>query len=224
MELRITLLINLFIYMTPDEYSRQFTEDDTPGWQAIDAAIEKVYSGQEPRHYASVIKYMLGGPDPLDGTSVYDSQQQTFHRHIISYGMSELYYAPEKSEKEFSNWGFEFTMRIKSISGEEDPKWVIGLMNNLARYVFDTGNWFEDYHYIPANGPIKLESKTDNVGVLFITDPELGTISTPHGQVTFLQLVGITEEQLERLKQSPEQAELLVAELRVHNPLLITAL
>jgi len=210
--------------MTSEEYSKQFNEEDAPGWLAIDAAIEKIYPGREPRHYASVIKYMIGGPDPLDGTSVYDSQQQTFHRHIVSYGMSELYFAPEKSDKEFSNWGFEFTMRIKSTEGEEDPKWVIGLMNNLARYVFQSGNWFEDYHYIPANGPIRLESKTDKVGVLFITDPELGTIATPHGQVTFLQLVGITEAQLERLKQSPEQAVLLIEEMRINNPLLITDL
>ena len=210
--------------MTSEEYSKQFNEEDAPGWLAIDAAIEKIYPGQEPRHYASVIKYMIGGPDPLDGTSVYDSQQQTFHRHIVSYGMSELYFAPEKSDKEFSNWGFEFTMRIKSTEGEEDPKWVIGLMNNLARYVFQSGNWFEDYHYIPANGPIRLESKTDKVGVLFITDPELGTIATPHGQVTFLQLVGITEAQLERLKQSPEQAVLLIEEMRINKPLLITDL
>jgi len=210
--------------MTSEEYSKHFNEEDAPGWLAIDAAIEKIYPGQEPRHYASVIKYMIGGPDPLDGTSVYDSQQQTFHRHIVSYGMSELYYSPEKTDKEFSNWGFEFTMRIKSTEGEEDPKWVIGLMNNLARYVFQSGNWFEDYHYIPANGPIRLESKTDKVGVLFITDPELGSIATPHGQVTFLQLVGITEAQLERLKQSPEQAELLIEEMRVNNPLLITDL
>lgn len=69
---------------------------------------------------------------------------------------------------------------------------------------------FEDYHYIPANGPIKLESNTDLVGILFITDPELRTIDTPHGKLTFLQLIGITEKQLERLKQSPEEGLLLI--------------
>lgn len=210
--------------MTTEEYSKQFSEDDAPGWLAMDAALEKIYTTQEPRHFGSVIKYMMGGPDPLDGTSIYDSHEQTFHRHVVSYGMSELYYAPESAGKEFSNWGFEFTMRIKSVEGEADPKWVIGLMNNLARYVFQSGNWFEDYHYIPANGPIKLESKTDKVGILFITDPQLGTIETPHGKVTFLQLIGITEAQLERLKSSPEEAPLLIEELRISNPLFITDL
>lgn len=210
--------------MSAEEYTKQFNEEEAPGWLAIDSAIENIYPAQEPRHFGSVIKYMIGGPDPLDGASIYDSEEQTYHRHIISYGMSELYYAPEQVGKDFSKWGFEFTMRIKSNKGDDDPKWVIGLMNNLARYVFDSGNWFEDYHYIPTNSPIKLESKTDKVGILFITDPELGIITTPHGQVTFLQMVGITEAQLERLKQSPEQAEILVEKLRVNNPLLITEL
>ncbi len=210
--------------MTTEEYSKKFTEEEAPGWLAMDAAIDALYPGQEPRHYASVIKYMLGGPDPLDGTSVYDSHEQTFHRHIISYGMSELYYAPESVGKEFSNWGFEFTMRIKSREGEDDPKWVIGLMNNLARYVFQSGNWFDEYHYIPANGPIRLDYKTDKVGILFVSDPQLGSIETPHGKVTFLQMIGVTEEQLTRLKSSPEQAEMLVEEMRVNNPLFITDL
>lgn len=210
--------------MTSEEYIKQFSEDEAPGWLAMDKATEDLYGDQEPRHYASVIKYILGGPDPLDGTSVYDSQKQTFHRHIVSYGMSELYYAPDKADKEFSNWGFEFTMRIKSKEGDEDPKWVVGLMNNLARYVFQSGNWFEDYHYIPANGPIKLESTTDKVGILFISDPELGNIDTPHGKVTFLQLIGITEQELERLKKSPEEGPLLIEEIRINNPLFITDL
>lgn len=210
--------------MTSEEYIKQFSEDEAPGWQAIDVAMEEVYGEQEPRHYASVIKYMLGGPDPLDGTSIYDSKKNTFHRHIVSYGMSELYYATEQADKEFSNWGFEFTMRIKSKEEDEDPMWAIGLMNNLARYVLQSGNWFEDYHYIPANGPIKLNSTTDKVGILFISDPELGRIDTPHGKLTFLQLVGITETQLERLKQSPEEGPLLIEEIRLDNPLFITDL
>ncbi|HSY61507.1 MAG TPA: suppressor of fused domain protein [Cytophaga sp.] len=210
--------------MTSEEYIKQFSEDEAPGWLAMDVSLEKLYPAQEPRHYASVIKYMMGGADPLDGTSIYDSQQQAFHRHIVSYGMSELYYAPDKSDKEFSNWGFEFTMRVKDKEGNEDPQWVIGLMNNLARYVFQSGNWFEDHHYIPANGPIKLNSSTDKVGILFISDPELGTIDTPHGKLTFLQMIGITEAQLERLKQHPEEGPLMIEEFRVNNPLFITDL
>jgi len=78
--------------MTSEEYSQKFTEDAASGWLAMETATatatEKVYGSQEPRHFGSVIKYLLGGPDPLNGTSIYDSQEQTFHRHIVSYRMS----------------------------------------------------------------------------------------------------------------------------------------
>lgn len=210
--------------MTPEAYKQHFSEDAVPGWDAIDTALASVYGEQEPEHFASVIKYMIGGPDPIDGTSIYKSAKQTYHKHLISYGMSELYFAPDKAEGEFSGWGFEFTFRVKSTEGEEQPKWAISLMNNLARYVFQSGNWFEEFHYIPANGPIKLDYPTDIVGLIFVTDPELGTIATPHGQLTFLQMVGITTSELERIKQHPDQIETLIEEMRVTNPLLITDL
>jgi len=209
--------------MTQEEYIKQYNEDDAPGWLAIDEALKALYPDQEPKHYASAIKYMMGGPDPLDGASIYDSHKQTFHRHVVSYGMSELYYSPEKAGGDFNGWGFEFTFRLKSKEGDEDPVWVVSLMNSLARYVFESGNWFDSYHYVPANGPIRLGYSTEMVGIVFIIDPELGTIATPHGELTFLQMVGVTAAQLERLTKSGE-AEKLIEEMRVNNPLLITEL
>ena len=40
---------------------------DAPGWDAIDAALDRLYPGIEPKHYATLLKWSLGGPDPLDG-------------------------------------------------------------------------------------------------------------------------------------------------------------
>ena len=57
------------------------------GWDAIDAALERAYPGVEPKHYGTVIKWSMGGPDPLDGISVY---QRDDHWHVVSYGVSEL--------------------------------------------------------------------------------------------------------------------------------------
>ncbi len=36
-------------------------------WGAVDQALEMFYPKQEPYHYAPMISYMLGGPDPLEG-------------------------------------------------------------------------------------------------------------------------------------------------------------
>lgn len=46
-------------------------DTDTPGWDAINAALAPLHAGQEPRHYGTALPYTLGGQDPLDGISVY---------------------------------------------------------------------------------------------------------------------------------------------------------
>lgn len=211
--------------MTLEEYKKEFSDDDAVGWLSIDKEFETLYPGQEPKHFAPAISYMLGGEHPLDGVSFYESKKQTDHYHFITYGFSELYYNEEKLDSEFSKWGFEITFRLKPF--EEDngnPGWVIALLQNIAKYVFDSGNWFEEYHYMPANGPIRLDTETDITALLFVSDPEIPKKQTPHGEVSFLQIVGITSAEYENLKEHPEKVEELVAKLKENNPLLITDL
>jgi Suppressor of fused protein (SUFU) len=215
--------------MTPEEYKQRFREDDAVGWLSIDSALETVYGKTEPRHYGPLcgIHFMAGGTDPIDGASIYDSSKHEYHRHIISYGMSELYYDHEKAGGEFSKWGFEFTFRLKPFAEDkDDPLWTVHVMNNLARYVFNSGKWFEENHFIPAKGPIRLDTQTEITAFVLALDPELGRIETPHGEVSFLQLVGITNAELERLMRNPTTTEVaaLINELRKDNPLLITDL
>ncbi len=52
----------------------------------------------------------------------------------------------------------------------------------------------------------------------------LGKTITPHGEVNFLQMVGITTAELERLQADPsvEAVATLIEELRVRDPLLVT--
>jgi hypothetical protein len=215
--------------MTPEVYKQQFEEDDAVGWLSIDSALEKVYGTTEARHYGPLcgIHFAAGGTDPIDGASIYDSSAQETHRHIISYGMSELYYDIEKAGGEFSKWGFEFTFRLKPYEEDkDDPIWAVHVMNNLARYVLNSGRWFEEHHFIPAKGPIRLDTNTEITGFVLALDPELGRIETPHGEVSFLQLVGVTNAELEKLMQAPtiDAVAALVTEMKKGNPLLITDL
>jgi len=213
--------------MTPEAYKSLFTEDDTVGWTAIDNVFDKIYPGQEPAHYAPPLHYAAGGEDPLDGTSIYKSNQQEEHFHIVSYVFSELYYNEKAAAGEFSKWGFELTMRVTPFAGDPDkPTWVINMMNNLARYVFTSGNWFEEFQYIPANGPIRLETDTDITGLAFIKDPAADRIDTSNGEVTFLQIVGLATAELERIQKSNTRTavEEVLTELAKTNPLLITDL
>ncbi|MBF0761079.1 suppressor of fused domain protein [Dysgonomonas mossii] len=216
--------------MTQKEYKNLFDEDDAVGWLEIDKVVEGIYGDQKPRHYAPPVHYMLGGEDPLDGVSIYDSQKDMFHRHLVSYGMSELYYNEEAAGGEFSKWGFEFTFRLKPFAEDgDDPTWVVNLMNNLARYVIKSGKWFEEYHVIPANGPIRLNStaQINIVGVAFVSDPELGKIQTPHGEVSFLQMVGLTANEMNRITSASsayDEVKKVLDEMKTTNPLMVTDL
>lgn len=216
--------------MTQKEYKNIFDEEDAVGWLEIDKVVEGIYGDQKPRHYAPPVHYMLGGEDPLDGVSIYDSQKDMFHRHLVSYGMSELYYNEEAAGGEFSKWGFEFTFRLKPFAEDgDDPTWVVNLMNNLARYVIKSGKWFEEYHVIPANGPIRLNSTAEIniVGVAFVSDPELGKIQTPHGEVSFLQMVGLTANEMNRITSASsayDEVKKVLDEMKTTNPLMITDL
>lgn len=106
--------------MTAEEYKKQFNEEEAVGWLAIDEVVDKIYAGQEPRHYAPPLHYIAGGTEPLDGISVYESMQQTDHFHFVSYGFSNLYYDPEHAGEEFSKYGFELTFRLKKYSNEDN--------------------------------------------------------------------------------------------------------
>lgn len=212
--------------MNIEEYRRLYSsEDSAPGWESIDKAVKGVYPNQEPRHIAAVPHYAVGGKDPIDGVSLYQaSYEGQDYTHLVTYGFSSLYYDEESVGADHSRWGFELTMRVVPYSDDiDDPLWAVAVMQNLARYVFGSKKWFEPGHYIPANGPIRTDVDTALVGLTFDLDPELGTIDTPHGQVQFLQMFGITESELAVLSEGGTVQEVL-AEHRPQNPLLLTDL
>lgn len=197
-------------------------DDQAPGWDAIDRALAPLYAEQEPRHYGTVIKRSLGGNDPLDGISAYKREEPVPHWHFVTYGLSELY-AKESDDPEHSGWGFELTFRLRDDSGAtEPPTWVLSFLQNLARYVFDSGNAFGDGHYLNANGPIAAGSDTRIRSVAFVRDPELEPIDSAHGRVEFLQVVGLTNEEELALKRWSTRKVLQAFE--PHMPLWITDL
>ncbi|NUO77462.1 MAG: suppressor of fused domain protein [Lysobacter sp.] len=197
-------------------------EDQSPGWEAIDRALAPLYGDQEPRHYGTLLRRSLGGPDPLDGISAYKRSEPVPHWHFVTYGLSELY-AKESDDAEHSGWGFELTFRLRDDSdAAEPPMWALAFLQNLARYVFDSGNAFSNGHYLNANGPIAADSDSAIRSVAFVRDPELAPIDSPHGRVEFLQVVGLTNEEELALKRWSTLKVLQVFE--PHMPLWVTDL
>ena len=50
------------------------------------------------------------------------------------------------------------------------------------------------------NGPIALDEETQIHAIAFAYDPELPPVETPNGRVEFLQIVGITTDELSAIK------------------------
>lgn len=174
-------------------------DDGTPGWDAINAALARLYPGQEPRHFGSALPWTLGGDNPLDGISVYWSEQPRPHWHYVTYGLSELF-GKESEDAQVSGFGFELTFRLAVPHGatraDVPPAWPMNLLQNLARYVFESGNVFEQGHHMNANGPIALDHDTVLRHVAFMQDPQLAPRDTPNGRLQFLQVIGLADGEM----------------------------
>lgn len=195
---------------------------DSPGWEAIDAALADLYDDQQPLHWGATLPHKMGGKDRLDGISAFRAEGERPHWHIVSYGLSELY-MKEREDPSTSGFGFELTLRLARAPAESaPPRWALDMLQNLARYVYDSGKVLEPGHHLNANGPIARELQTALRGLLFVGDPELPAIETPNGRVEFVQAVGVTLDELVAIEawDGVRFAELLAA----HDALYVTDL
>ncbi|XP_017319771.2 suppressor of fused homolog isoform X1 [Ictalurus punctatus] len=182
-----------------------------PGLQAIYAECRRLYPDQpNPLQVTAIVKYWLGGPDPLDYISMYrnvgcpalDVQE---HWHYVSLGLSDLY--GDNRVHEFtglegpSGFGFELTFRLKREPGETaPPTWPAELMQGLARYVFQSENTFCSGDHISWHSPLdNSESRIQHM--LLTEDPQMHPVQTPFGLVSFLQIVGVCTEELQAAQQ-----------------------
>jgi suppressor of fused len=191
---------------------------EAPGWDAIDAALKPIYGDREPYHVGTVVPYALGGPDPIHGISAYKNKVPVSHWHFVTYGFSELW-AKEWSDPEVSGFGFELTFRPTcTAAAKKPPNWALNFLQNVGRYVFETRNPFGVGHTLPLNGPIEAESSTLIQAISFALDPQLPPIETPNGRVEFLQIVGLTMDELEAISSWNAEAFL---ELRARDDRLL---
>jgi len=173
---------------------------DPVGWDAITAAFEKLYPGQDdPRHFGCLIPWRLGGPDPLQGVSVYDGGD---YFHFVTYGLSDLY-EKEGKDPEYSGYGLEFTLKLrKEGMGDElrEQQCIIRIFNDLARLTFEKGEQFfpDEYIYTGQTTGIDVDQKSKLTGFVTALD-EAGTIDTPNGKVDFVQLIGATDAELKAI-------------------------
>jgi len=212
--------------MTLEEYKKRVEEDEdwAPGWEAIEDRLKEIYKDQEPKHFGTTIhsRAMFGGDNYLDGYSIYQSANG--YKHCVTFGMSELYVNEDEFGAEYSKWGYEMTIKLP-VDTDDECMWAIDMLSNLARYTFTKERYFEPFQYIAGNGTsIKIGEDSKLTALLIVEDTELSGIDTVHGRLDFMQLVGITQKELEAVMETPDKSKELVENMKKDNPMLITDL
>ena len=125
------------------------------------------------------------------------------HWHVVTVGLAAL--------------GFELTFRVEK-DDEMFPGWAVDLLANLAAYIFGSGHEFAPGHHVDLRGPIKLDERTDITAAALAPDGKLGK----YDGVEFLQIVGLTAEELELCRAW--RTEGVLGLLARNDPLFVTRL
>lgn len=198
--------------MTKEEFLKCIKEDEnySPGWQAIDDAFEKLYPEQNPDHFGTNIesRAMFGGNEYLDGFSIYSSPKG--YKHLVTYGMTVLYVDEEAFGGEWNGWGYEMTIKLKE-NDSESCMWAIDMMSNLARYTYKTERFFEPNQYVAGNGTsLHIGSDSLITALLLVNDTEVESQMSVYGKTEFIQLVGITEAELQAIIEDKNNISKLI--------------
>lgn len=110
-----------------------------------------------------------------------------FYLFKYSLGLSDLHgdgrLHPKPGPGRPSGFGFELTFRLVRERGEmTPPTWPANVMQQLAKYVFNSGNTLMPGDHVSWHAP--LDGGNGRITqILMGQDPQLPTISTPHGDV-----------------------------------------
>ena len=176
-------------------------EVEAIGWHAVEEEFLRVYPGQtNPKHYGTILPWMLSGNDPLDGISVYDGGS---YWHFVSFGQTEIY-EKESDVKEISGYGYELTFKLKKDNYEDEEaeiRNICGILQMVARITFTKNEIFQPFEFIYTGQTtgIDAKQKSNLTGFITIKDPTVETIDTLNGKVEFVELIGMTDAELKTL-------------------------
>ena len=114
--------------------------------------------------------------------------------------------------------GFDAIIPISARTGDG----LDDLLAQLARYTYQTGNFFEPGAYIPGDGSsLHPELNSAITGLAIVSDTTVAPIETVHGKVAFLQLVGLTQPELDALARDPDALDSILERMRADDPELV---
>ena len=159
------------------------------GAQRFIAAVATAYPDAETGLIGTKVAWADGGPDPLDLVGYAFLDDPVPHWHVVGYGLS----APDPGDDPGRGWSFELSTRVRRDPDEDQLlPWVFNWLQNQARYVAESGNTLAPGDQMPANEPIREDSGSDLVAMLYRVDPVLDPLVDPQ----IVQVIGVTEDEL----------------------------
>jgi hypothetical protein len=159
------------------------------GTQHIDAALDRLYPGLRDHRFG--LRADPGETEPpLAQIVAYRAPRPVPHWHYITYGLSELG-AKTSRDPALSGFGVEYTLRLVS-DAAEPPPWPMNLLRWTAAAVRRTRQPFDHGHSADLPDGLLARVSPGVEGLGFIKDAELGTLQTPNGAVTFVNVLPLT--------------------------------
>lgn len=205
-----------FAYIAPKvwneaEGASSGNETHRYGMDAIEKEVERVYPNESLyTNYVPMIRWELGGPDPLDRVTIYDGGD---YYKYVTYGLTELYDKESKDQTK-SGFGMEFTFKLKKDTYKDEEgelKNVVGVLQTIARSTILHGEIFKPYEFVYTSQTevMDTEQKSNISGFIIVPDKEIESLDTPYGRIDFLAFIGVTKEELLAIRKQ----EITVKEL-----------
>ena len=154
---------------------------------------------------------------------MHESAEEQPHWHYVTSGLSDPTKV-EASESGRSGLGYELSFRLKRAPGETDaPEWPWKRLQEMGWGILKTNMKLGVGHYLRRRSAITGGNPpTTLLGYYLIADPRLQPVTSDSGSIEFLQMIGITEEELFACESGePDEME---AQLLQRSPLGITDL
>ncbi len=189
---------------------------------ALGALGGEVMHAIDPRR---ILGFEEGGP-PVWSVGIVEVPGANPYTLLVTYGFSEV------ASPEACRQGFRHEYSLALPAGTNPSPWADALLRHLSRYVLTSGQELCLGDVMPCHAPITrvpfppqhhdMMPDTSLMGVITTSDPVLGTVATPHGEIEMRRILGIDSEELDRAETWSGSG--FVEEYAKRDPLLLTDL
>lgn len=153
--------------------------------------------------------YVGFGLSDIHGYQIYRQLHEQLRKDCPAYKGPTLSLPDDIYPANLNGFGFELTFRLKCNSDAEwndpPPVWPRKIMQDLARYVFKTWNTFEVGDHVAWHSPLDSDDQDEDTSrikhILMTLDPQLGVCKATMGEVKFIQMIGVCDEELQAARE-----------------------